>query len=215
MNMKYIFANLVVILLLLSTPAFSTMEKNQVFLSGYVTDINSGQPVKCDIKIDNGNNSFKIFSDPISGKYQQLIKAKQDYIFTLYMWNIYRTQIKISYPASDDYREETRDFKVIILKPGVAVENQNIFTEGNNISPEGEKFLKGFKKTMRFHRTVKWNLYVNTKDNAKIQLVKDYITSKYKAYAKKINIKAIDSSVKNAGNNDVIITVDTITEPKY
>jgi hypothetical protein len=215
MKVKYIFIGLLVFTILFPTVSYAGMQENQVFLSGKVTDINTGNPVKCDIKIEHGEKGFKVFSDPVTGEYQQLIQADKDYIFTFYMWDIYRTKINVKFPPNDEYREEKKDFQVIVLKPGVAVEKQKVFADGQSIlSPEGEKFLKAFKKTMRFHRTATWNLYVNTADQAKIKAVQDFLTLKYKGYAKKINVKAINASVKNSENADIVIAVDTITKPK-
>jgi hypothetical protein len=204
-----------------------SIQANQVFLSGIVTDVNTGQPVKCDIRIEDDNTKFSIFSDPVTGKYSQLLNAKKNYTFTFYMWNIYRTQVDITYSESPNYREEKRDFQVITLRPGVIVEKQDIFSpDAPLVKPSSDAFFKQFKTQMRFHRDATWTFYVTANDsyeNADSQgakkLVQDRIASlekivaEFKAYAPKITIKVLeDNSIITDKKQDLIIMVDTIKD---
>lgn len=200
------------------------IQENQVFLSGIVTDINSGVPLKCDIKITNGDKKTSIFSDSLTGKYNQLVKAGINYTFTFYTWNIYRTKKQVSFPTNAQYREESMDFQVLLLKPGVVVENYNFF-EGNSttLSDDAKAKLKKFKTQMRFHRKTKWKLYISAKDaggskeiaNKRLIEIKNHVETTYKAYAKKVTVELLtDGSLVKNDTDDFIIVVDTITKSK-
>ncbi len=200
-------------------------QENQVFLQGKVTDKYTGQPVYCDIEIrPQGGTKFKIFSDPVSGNYEQLIKGGTSYEFIFYRYNVLRQIVKIDYPTFERYREEEANFKVITLTPGVTAYEVDIFEPNSTTIKESAKsFFDDFKLQLRFHRTVVWDLYVVGTEQIKGKtLISKDLTQKriasltaylesYKAYLKKLNIKAADY-IKDNGNS-LIIKVNQIEPP--
>lgn len=213
--------------LLISIIAYGqSIQENQIVLSGKVTDVNTGQPVKCDIAIKIGEKKFKIFSDPESGKYSQLIMGGKDYTFTFYQYDIYRQVENVSFASSKKYREETKDFTVTVLKPGVTVEREAIFAKNSSdLLPAGKKMLKNFKRTMRFHRTCTWNFLVGVSDSfdnldspearaladKRLETVKSELKI-FKAYAEKIDVKIMPST-SDTSKNSFAIEVATIEKP--
>jgi hypothetical protein len=202
-----------------------SIQENQVFLKGKVTDKYTGQPVYCDIEIRPlGGTKFKIFSDPVSGHYEQLIKGGTSYEFIFYRYNVLRQIVKIEYPTFERYREEEANFQVITLTPGVTAYEVEIFEPKSAIIKESAKqFFDDFKLQLRFHRTVVWDLYVVGTEQVKGKVVinKDLTQKRiealtayledYKAYIKKLNVKAADF-IKDNGNS-LVIKVNQIEPP--
>jgi hypothetical protein len=217
---------LVIITVLVQVNLFSqSFQENQVFLKGTVTDKYTGKPVYCDIEIrPEGGTKFKIFSDPVSGNYEQLIKGGTSYEFVFYRYNVLRQIVKIDYPTFERYREEEANFKVITLTPGVTAYEVVIFEPNSAVIQESAKqFFEDFKLQLRFHRTVTWDLLVVGTEQVKGALVINreltqkriasltkYLES-YKAYIKKLNIKSADYFKDNS--NSLIIKVNQIEPP--
>lgn len=217
---------LVILAVLVQVNLFSqSFQENQVFLKGTVTDKYTGKPVYCDIEIrPEGGTKFKIFSDPVSGNYEQLIKGGTSYEFVFYRYNVLRQIVKIDYPTFERYREEEANFKVITLTPGVTAYEVEIFEPNSAVIKESAKqFFEDFKLQLRFHRTVTWDLLVVGTEQVKGALVINreltqkriasltkYLES-YKAYIKKINVKSADYIKDNS--NSLIIKVNQIEPP--
>ena len=165
--MKKIVIFIVLTMLVVSIAKAQTIQENQIFLSGTVTDINTGEPVYCDMSIrSEKGKKFRIFSDPKTGHFDLLVKGGLNYKFVLYEYNILRQTEEVFYTENKKYREEQKEFKVLRLDKGVTVYKKDIFNknDANNVA-ELEKFLKQFKRIMRFHRTVQWDIYVSAFDS--------------------------------------------------
>ncbi|MEI6090544.1 MAG: hypothetical protein WCR42_08850 [bacterium] len=202
-----------------------SIQENQIFLKGTVTDKYTGKPVYCDIEIrPEGGTKFKIFSDPVSGHYEQLIKGGTSYEFIFYRYNVLRQIIKVDYPTFERYREEEANYQVITLTPGVTAYEVEIFEPNSaTIKESAKQFFEDFKLQLRFHRTVTWDLLVVGTELVKGKTVinkgltqkrVDALTTyleNYKAYLKKLNIKASDY-IKDNGNS-LIIKVNQIEPP--
>lgn len=220
------FLGLIIIAILVPISLLSqSIQENQIFLKGKVTDKYTGQPVYCDIEIrPEGGTKFKVFSDPVSGHYELLIKGGTSYEFVFYRYNVLRQTIKMDYPASQRYSEEEKNFQVITLAPGVTAYEVEIFEPNSTTIKESAKqFFEDFKLQLRFHRTVTWDLYVVGTEQVKGKtVISNNLTQKrvdaltaylqdYKAYIKKLNIRAADN-IKDNGNN-LIIKVNQIEPP--
>jgi len=207
--MKKIIGILVFVLILPISFRAEDIQKNQIVLKGVVTDVNTGKPVSCDLIIETPDNKkFKIFSDPINGNYTQLIQGGSDWKFTLYAYNVLRTEEIIKYPANDKYREEIKNFKVTQLNPGVTVFKKNLFAKNSDVlNPEIEDFIKEFKKILRFHRTVTWDVYVSVDDTYSKYDAKTseaLLKTRFDALTKSFNVfKANISKINIIANKDV------------
>jgi hypothetical protein len=202
-----------------------SFQENQIFLKGTVTDKNTGKPAFCDIEIrPEGGTKFKIFSDPVSGHYEQLIKAGTNYEFIFYKYNVLRQIVPVNYPESKVYREEEANFQVITLNPGVTAYEADVFEPNSaTIKESAKQFFEDFKLILRFHRTATWDLYVTGTEQVKgkITINKELIQKRldaliaylasYNAYIKKLNKKASEE-IKDNGTN-LIIKVNKIELP--
>lgn len=134
-------------------------------VKGKVLDEFSGEPLLCTIEFRT-NNGKKIKVNTLEdGSYQQVLTSGMTYDVYIYDWNILRTNLSYSVPYKEDYQEIEKDFYVKKLEKGNTIYKEDFFERSSSsLTAEAEKFLKELNTTMRFNRSVKFDLYVNAHD---------------------------------------------------
>lgn len=134
-------------------------------VKGKVFDEFSGEPVLCTIEFRT-NNGKKIKVNTLEdGSYQQVLTSGMTYDVYIYDWNILRTNLSYSVPHKEDYQEIEKDFYVKKFEKGNIIYKEDFFERSSSsLTAEAEDFLKELNTTMRFNRSVKFDVYVNAHD---------------------------------------------------
>lgn len=156
----------------------------QVMLKAKVVDVTTGKPmsIELEFKPDNGRK-FVIKSLEDTGTFEQLLQGGTHYEVTFDGDNVYRETIDYtSGKAKDGYSEISHTFKVKALKPGVKVDEMELFGPSNNdITSVGKKVLKKMKISMRFNRNTSFIFKVNAPNQAladkRMATLKDFISN--------------------------------------
>ena len=156
----------------------------QVMLKAKVVDVTTGKPMSIEVefKPDNGRK-FVVKSHEETGTFDQLLQGGTHYEVTFDGDNVYRETIDYtSAVVKDGYSEISHTFKVKALKPGVQVNEMEIFGPSNNdLTAAGKEALKKMKLALRFNRNTSFILKVNApnKDlaNKRLNTLKDYISN--------------------------------------
>jgi hypothetical protein len=156
----------------------------QVMLKAKVVDVTTGKPmsIELEFKPDNGRK-FVVKSQEESGTFDQLLQGSTHFEVTFDGDNVYRETIDYTTgSAKDGYSEITHTFKVKALKPGVKVDEMELFGPGNNdLTAAGKAALKKMKLSMRFNRNTSFIFKVNAPNQAladkRLNTLKDYISN--------------------------------------
>lgn len=156
----------------------------QVMLKAKVVDVTTGKPMSIEVefKPDNGRK-FVVKSHEETGRFDQLLQGGTHYEVTFDGDNVYRETIDYtSAVAKDGYSEINHTFKVKALKPGVKVDEMELFGPSNNdLTATGKKALKKMKLALRFNRNTSFILKVNAPNkelaNKRLNTLKDYISN--------------------------------------
>lgn len=182
------------------TAQFLNHSSVQVLLYGVVTDALTKQPVGLTIEFKTSSGKwFKIKSDSITGKYQQVFTAGEQVEATLYHWDVIRERMIINLPDTSKYAEIEKNFEVIKLEQGKIIMQTDAFpTQSSELTEQGRNFLLQLDKVLKFNRNVKLNIRVTAFDT----------------YFKKYNIEERKEIVKIKGKKTTQIHYDTtIIEP--
>lgn len=172
----------------------------QVLLYGVVRDEITKKPVGLTIEFKTGGGKwFKIKSDSITGKYQQVFTSGEQIEATLYDWDVIRRSFNFKLPDTSKYAEIEQNFEVIHLELGKVVTKWDAFPAGNSIlTDEAKKLLQELEKWLKFNRNVKFNIKVTAHDT----------------YFDKYDIKERKEIIKIKGKKTTRIHYDTtITHP--
>lgn len=156
----------------------------QVMLKAEVVDVTTGKPmsIELEFKPDNGRK-FVVKSQEELGTFDQLLQGGTHYEVTFDGDNVYRETIDYTTgSAKDGYSEITHTFKVKALKPGVKVDEMELFGPSNNdLTAAGKAALKKMKLSMRFNRNTSFIFKVNAPNQAladkRLNTLKDYISN--------------------------------------
>lgn len=187
MNKHIIF--LFILLFALSTN-FSNAQiinktSKQILLKGTVKDLIDDSPLSVNIKFEDENGkSFKITSNSLSGKYEQILEAGKTYKIKITANNIFPTEFIINTDTTNNYKEQLQDFKVVSLTPGKKVQCWDIFESGTSqLNSNFSNLINELNKNMQFNRNVSLILEVNAFDS----FDKFIKISKVKGKSKKID----------------------------
>lgn len=172
----------------------------QVLLTGVVTDEITKKPVGLTIEFKTKSGKwFKIKSDSVTGKYQQVFIAGEEIQATLYDWDVVRKTFSFKLPDTSKYAEFERNFEVIHLEQGKIIMKSDAFAIGSsNQNEQVKEFLLQLDEILKFNRNVKFNIKVTAFDT----------------YFKKYNVKERKEIVKVKGKKTTQIHRDTtIVEP--
>lgn len=138
----------------------------QVLLNGIVTDKITKKPVGLTIEFKSSTGKwFKIKSDSVTGKYQQVFLSGEEIEATLYNWDVIRQRFKFKLPDTSKYAEFVQNFEVIHLELGKVITKCDAFPSGNSIlTDEAKKILQELDNWLKFNRNVKFNIKVTAHD---------------------------------------------------
>ncbi|MGQ9819252.1 MAG: hypothetical protein ACUVQ1_04920 [Candidatus Kapaibacteriales bacterium] len=138
----------------------------QVLLYGVVTDEITKKPVGATIEFKtSGGKWFKIKSDSITGKYQQVFTSGEEIEATLYYWDVIRRIVKFKLPDTSKYAEFERNFEIIHLETGKIIATLDAFPTGSsNLSDNAKNLLQELDIWLKFNRNVKFNIKVTAHD---------------------------------------------------
>jgi hypothetical protein len=158
----------------------------QLLLYGKVTDEYTGNPVGAIIEFRTPDGKkFKIKSDSVTGKYQQVFTSGSEVEAIIYDWDVVRERFAFKLPDTNKYAEIEKNFVVKHLKEGLIAYSFDCFEKGtSNIVGLCENQLKNLDEVLRFNRNVKFEIRVTAFDTyiktKKIETVKKTITEKKK-----------------------------------
>lgn len=138
----------------------------QILLYGVVTDEITKKPVGLTIEFKTSSGKwFKIKSDSVSGKYQQVFMSGEEIEATLYDWDVIRRIFKFKLPDTSKYAEVEQNFEVIHLEPGKIVTKWDAFPAGSSIlTDEAKKLFQELNTWLKFNRNVKFNIKATAHD---------------------------------------------------
>lgn len=162
----------------------------QVLLKGTVYDEYTNKPVGLMIELKtNKGKWFKIKSDSVTGKYQQVFQSGEEIDITLYDWDVVRTSFKLKLPDTSKYAEFEHDFKVKHLTVGLNAFEWDCFQSGESeITQFGKELIKSLDEVLKFNRNVKFTVYVTAFDTYCKTQSKEEVKSVVKEKKKKKTI---------------------------
>ncbi len=152
----------------------------QLILYGTVTDEYTGSPVGATIEFRTPEGKkFRIKSDSITGKYQQVFSSGEQVEAIIYDWDVIRQRFNFRLPDTNKYAEIEKNFVVKQLKEGLVAFSFDCFEQGSNtLSQDAEEKIKSLDEILRFNRNVKFEIqvtafdtYIKTSTIQKIQKV--------------------------------------------
>ncbi len=177
--------NLFVIVILLSThisfAQFISKNSKQILIKGVVKDKFDGTPLEATIEFEDvQGKSFKIKSNSLTGKYEQILEAGQNYKAKLKSDYIFPTEINFKTDTTDNYKEQHLDFLVTKLEKNREVACFQLFqTNSSELTDNFKQEIDKLNLNMRFNRNIKVALIV-TGDDAISNFTKISIKTKSK-----------------------------------
>lgn len=162
----------------------------QILLKGTVFDEYTNNPVGLIIEFKtNKGKWFKIKSDSITGKYQQVFQSGEEIEATLYDWDVVRTSFRFTLPDTSKYIEFEKDFKVKHLTYGLNAFEWDCFPTGESgITSKGVELIKSLDEVLKFNRNVKFTIYVTAFDSFYKTQTKEEVKTVVKEKKKKKTI---------------------------
>ncbi len=174
--MKYSLAFILIFLMSVNLFAQKGNGKEvQIILKGHVTDEFTGQPVAATMEFREANNGkrFKIQSNSADGYYQQVLNAGTQYELVFTNNDIVRKIVPVKIDNSEKYTEQSQDFQVKKLTPGLKYFKLNAFDAGSaQLKAEALAEIETLKEVMQFNRAVSFEFVVNAHDTYKKEIIK-------------------------------------------
>ena len=128
--------------------------KGQVLLRGWLLDSETKEPIEADIRIENENGkSFKISSNSITGKFEQILESGNKYKMKCTGKTILTNEFAIEMPNIDNYLEITDTFYVLKLKIGRTMGEYDLFKQNSaEFNDNADKILEDLNTQLRFNR---------------------------------------------------------------
>lgn len=201
---------------------------SQTLVKGIVTDIESGKPIGTNIEFkDKSGKKIKIQSNSMTGAFEQLLNAGEQYEVIIQNWDVARKTYNLTVEKSDKYIEQKVDFKVRKLEKESPFMSINVFSANSATSNEEIKpMLEELNTTLKFNRGVEFIVYINaldmvepkksettskkSKKKSKEKEVKVQDNSKFEAERKKLvddRIEQIKKALETLGANSKKLTV--------
>lgn len=201
---------------------------SQTLVKGIVTDIESGKPVGTNVEFrDKSGKKIKIQSNSMTGAFEQLLNAGEQYEVLIQSWNVARKTYNLTVEKSDKYIEQKVDFQIRKLEKDNIFMSINAFNANTaNTNEEVKQMLEELNTTLKFNRGVEFTVYINaidlpepvksepaskkSKKKSKEKEVKVQDNSKFEAERKKLvddRIEQIKKALETLGANSKKLTV--------
>lgn len=161
--------NIFILILLFSQ--FSTSQiiskSAQVLVRGIITDLIDNTPMPVEIRFEDPSGKFfKINSNSLTGKFEQILSSNTQYKVRLFANNIFPTEFILITPDVKNYTEVEQNYSVIRLDVGRTALIYDIFAESkHDFIQEYNKIIDELNLKMRFNRNVKVKLEINGLDS--------------------------------------------------
>jgi hypothetical protein len=161
---KYLLIALIFIIT--AFPANAQIMNNkggQVMLKGIVRDDLTGTPISVNLEFKSSSgNKIKVVSNSVSGVYEQVLKAGESYEVILSNFDIIRKTDKIQAINASQYQEQSQDFTVTRLTPGLQLYKLSAFGKSSHsVSDETKKIFDDLQELMKFNRNVKFEVIIS------------------------------------------------------
>lgn len=178
------FIKIFILFLLLSQLSQSQINNKsvQVLVRGMVTDQMDNSPLQVEVRFEDPTGKFfKISSNSLTGKYEQILSSNTQYKVRLFADNIFPTEFILTTPEVKAYTEIEQNYQVIKLEPGRTVLVYDLFSEGKtDLNSDITQFLDELNIKMRFNRNVKIKIEVLGVDSRE-----SFVSTKQKKIRKK------------------------------
>ncbi len=194
------FIKIFILFLLLSQLSQSQINNKsvQVLVRGMVTDQMDNSPLQVEVRFEDPTGKFfKISSNSLTGKYEQILSSNTQYKVRLFANNIFPTEFILTTPEVKAYTEIEQNYQVIKLEPGRTVLVYDLFSKGKTeLNSAITQFIDELNIKMRFNRNVKIKIEVLGTDS------KD---SFIKTTEKKVKKKTISETSFNRNDFEAIV----------
>jgi len=190
--MKKIFLILFTIGLIVLTQneLYSFNRTVQIVVKGVVLDEYTGQPIETDIefKTESGKR-FKIKSNSIDGKFEQVFNAGEKATILFSFWNVARKSDYLEVKDTIAYTEQHVVYTARKLSVGAPFFRFNMFKPGTSeFNSNSSAMLDSIENVMKFARNIKVEFRVNSHDSyAKFKKAVPQQTTKKSTKKKKKN----------------------------
>lgn len=164
----------------------------QVLVRGTISDKIDNTPIGVEVRFEDPTGKyFKINSNSLTGKFEQILSSGTQYKVRLFSNNIFPTEFILTTPEVTVYTEIEQNYQVIKLNPGRTVLTYDLFDKGKSELTSDSvtaKFIDELNIKMRFNRNVKVKIEVLGTDS------KEYFnkTTEKKVKKKKISEVTFD-----------------------
>ena len=157
------FINLLLVFILFTSNSFAQNNKSvQVLVRGIVSDWYDKSPLQVELRFEDPSGKyFKINSNSLTGRYEQVLNSNTKYKVRLFSAEIFPTEFILVTPEVNNYIEIEQNYEVIKLHPGRTVLVYDIFSFANSeLNSNLNKFIEELNVKMRFNRNVKIQIEV-------------------------------------------------------
>lgn len=203
--------------LLSGSAVINAMSVDNVLFKGLLIDENSKKPIGAEVKFeDSEGDVIKVSADPVTGAFEQLLKANETYSITFYSPEILRKEVKITTKETKTYGEQKETFSVIKMVPGAKVLTLNISDDGKDLSKNGIISINELKMLLRFNRSLYIDMVVKNKE---LFAALEKLTSdkSWRMYRTKIELASASDydgkKVDFPDNTDLVIIINKVEDP--
>lgn len=203
-----------VFLLLLASFNLFSQDLSTRIVKGTITDKSTGKPQEVEIVFeDSKGKKFKINSNSITGKYEQLLNVGETYKISFLRYDILKDEVELTPKAPDkSFEPQIQDYEVFIMKKGVELFDYDVFEKGSDkVSPSGEKSLEKLKTIMRFNRALYVDIVIHNDEGGNKGLSEKrlanlkQLTDSWGRFNRKVEYKIDESKGKNPSADTKII----------
>lgn len=134
----------------------------QVLIRGTITDKFDNSPMQVEIRFEEPSGKFfKITSNSLTGKFEQILTANTQYKIRLTGIYIFPTEFVLTTPNVNKYTEFEQNYQAIRLDVGRTVTVLDLFQEGKpDFVQNIDNLIEDLNVKMRFNRNVKIKLEI-------------------------------------------------------
>ena len=203
-----------IFLLILASLNLFSQDLSTRIVKGTITDKSTGKPQEVEIVFeDSKGKKFKIKSNSITGKYEQLLNANETYKISFLRFDVLKDELEFTPKAPDkSFEPQIQDFEVFVMKKGVELFDFDIFDKGSDkISSSGEKYLEKLKTIMRFNRALYVDIIIHNDDGSNKSLSEKrlsnlkQLTDSWGRFNRKVEYKIDENKGKNPNSDTKVI----------
>lgn len=161
--------NILILIVLFSQFSSSQISNKsaQVLVRGTITDLIDNSPMQVEVRFEDPSGKFfKINSNSLTGKFEQILASNTQYKVRLFANNIFPTEFILTTPDVKKYTEIEQNYSVIRLDAGRTALVYDLFADNkSDFIQDYAKIIDEVNLKMRFNRNVKIKIEVNGLDS--------------------------------------------------